>query len=164
MLFFPIDSVMTPIEGKVWRTYVEAESGKYDDWSPVFFEKSYDEAIRTAGGVKIFEGKVSREELDRIKEKATYFGDEGSIDYWNDPVRVYVIHRADGGDIYIQLSGNTAGGSIQILQKTPFKQTITILKADQIQKDLAEKGKAILHINFDTDKATLKPEGKQAVD
>lgn len=163
-LFFPIDSIMTPLEGQVWKTFLTPKSDHYDDWSEPFFEKSYDEAIKAAGGVKIFDGKVSRKELDRIKDQATYFGEEGSIDYWNEPVRVYVIHRADGGDVYIQLSGNTAGGQIQILQKAPFKQTITILHADQIKKDLDEKGKAVLHINFDVDKATLLPEGKQAVE
>lgn len=42
-------------------------------------------------------------------------------------------------------------------------QTITLLKSDQIQKELNEKGKAILHINFDIDKATLKSDGEQAV-
>lgn len=163
-LFFPIDSVMTPLDGKVWKSDLTPKSGNIDDWSLPFFEKSYDEAIKSAGGVKIFDGKVSRQELDRIEDQATYFGEEGSIDYWNEPVRVYVIHRADGGDIYIQVSGNTVGGQLQILQEEPFKQTITILKADQIQKDLAEKGKAVLHINFDVDKATLRPEGVQAVD
>lgn len=163
-LFFPIDNVMVPEEGMVWKTYVTPQSGKGDDWSEPFFEKSYDDAIKAAGGVKIFDGKVSKQELDRIKDQASYFGEEGSIDYWNDPVKVYVIHRPDSGDVYIQLSGNTAGGEIQILETKPFKQTITILKADQIQHDLEQKGKVVLHIQFDTDQATLRPDGRQAVE
>lgn len=162
-LFFPIDGIMTPIEGRVWKSRLTPESKKYSDWSLPYFEKSYDEAITAVGGVKIFDGKVSQEELDRIKDQATYFGEDGSIDYWNVPVKVYVIRRADGGDIYIQLSGNTAGGSLQILQKEAFKQTITLLKSNEIKKQLDEKGKAVLHINFDTDKASLKPEGTEAV-
>jgi len=163
MLFFPINSKMTRLEGKVWKSYIVATSSTSDSWSLPYFQKSYDEAITAAGGVKIFDGKVSNEELVRIKEEARYFGEEGSIDYWNEPVRVYVIHRKNGDDVYIQVSGSTAAGVIQILQKEPFKQTITMLKADQIQKDLSDKGKAVLHINFDTDKATLKTDGKEAV-
>lgn len=162
MLFFPIDGKMTKIEGKVWKSDIES-SGGYDSWSLPFFQKSYDEAILAAGGVKIFDEKVSNEEIERIKNEAKYFGEAGSIDYWNEPVRTYVIRRAGGDDVYIQLSGNTAGGKVQILQKEPFKQTITMIKADQIQKDLTEKGKSVLHINFDTDKATLKTDGIQAV-
>lgn len=162
-LFFPINGVMQPIEGKVWKANLVTESGDSESWSLPYFEKSYDEAIKAVGGMKIYEGKVSREELDRIKDKATYFGEDGSLDYWNDPAKVYLIRRADGGEVYIQFSGNSAGAKIQILQKEAFKQTITMLKAEEIEKDLTEKGKAVLYINFDTDKATLKPDGKDAV-
>ncbi|OCA78797.1 flagellar motor protein MotB [Chryseobacterium contaminans] len=164
MLFFPLKGVMTPIEGKVWKTYVVNEKSNTEDWSLPYFLKSYDDAITKVGGVKIFDGKVSQQELDRIKEDAKYFGEEGSIDYWNEPVKVYAIRRPNGDDIYIQLYGNTATGAIQILQKAPFEQTISILKSDEIKKELDTKGKAVLHINFDTDKATLKPDGKTAVD
>lgn len=164
MLFFPLNGVMTPIEGKVWKTYVVNEKSNTEEWSLPYFLKSYDDAITKVGGVKIFDGKVSQQELDRIKEEAKYFGEEGSIDYWNEPVKVYVIRRTNGDDIYIQLYGNTSTGAIQILQKAPFKQTISIIKSDDIKKELDAKGKAVLHINFDTDKASLQPDGKTAVD
>ena len=158
-LFFPINGVMQPLEGKVWKASFVGNTDDSDSWSYPYFEKSYDEAIKKVGGVKIFDGKVSSDELDRIKDDAIYFGEEGSLDYWNEPTKVYLIRKADGGDIYIQFSGNTATAQIQILQKEPFKQSITMIKSDQIQKDLVEKGKSILHLNFDTDKATLKSDG-----
>ncbi|GAE64233.1 Outer membrane protein OmpA [Chryseobacterium indologenes] len=164
MLFFPLKDVMTPIEGKVWKTYIVNEKSNTEEWSLPYFLKSYDDAITKVGGVKIFDGKVSQQELDRIQPEAKYFGEEGSIDYWNEPVKVYVIRRPNGDDIYIQLYGNTSTGAIQILQKAPFKQTISILKSDDIKKELDTKGKAVLHINFDTDKASLQPDGKKAVD
>ncbi|MDM1296314.1 OmpA family protein [Sphingobacterium sp. N143] len=162
-IYFPIDGKMTAIEGKVWKTNVTVTSGNYDDWSLPFFEKSYDEAIKAVGGVKIFDGEISQEEYDRYHKEATYLGEEGSIGYTGQKIKVYAIHRADGADIYIQLTGNTAGGYLNILQKEAFKQTITMLKSDQIQKELDEKGKAVLYINFDVDKASLKPDGKDAV-
>lgn len=162
-LFFPIDGTMTPLEGRVWKTFVVTAPGHTDEWSLPYFEKSYDEAIKAVGGVKIFDGEIAKEEYDRYSKQASYLGEDGSIGYAGENTKVYVIHRADGGDVYIQLAGNTASGKINILQKEPFKQTITMLKADQIQKELAEKGKAILYINFDVDKATLKPDGEDAV-
>lgn len=163
MLFFPVNGVMTPLEGKVWKSNIVETKDSEEGWSAVYFLKSYDDAITAAGGVKIFDGKISKEELDRIEEQATYFGEEGSMDYWNDPVKTYVIRRSNGDDVYIQLAANNAMGRLQILQKAPLKQTIVLLKSEQIQKDLNDKGKAILHINFDTDKATLKADGKEAV-
>jgi outer membrane protein OmpA-like peptidoglycan-associated protein len=163
MLFFPMNGVMTQMEGKVWKSNIVKAKDSEEDWSSPYFLKSYDDVITSVGGVKIFDGIVSREELDRIKEQATYFGEEGSIDYWNAPVKTYLIRRAGGDDIYIQISGNSSSGKLQILQKASLKQTITFLKSDQIQKDLNDKGKAVLHINFDTDKATLKADGREAV-
>ncbi len=162
-LYFPINGAMTPFEGRVWKSYVTTKSGNYDDWSLIFFEKSYDEAIKAVGGVKVFDGEISTDEYERYHKLATYLGEEGSIGYADENIKVYAIHRADGGDVFIQLSGNNSSGAINILQKEPFQQTITMLKSDQIQKDLIEKGKAVLYINFDTDKATLKPDGKEAI-
>lgn len=163
-LFFPIDGKMVPLQGKVYKTYLTPASNRLDDWSLIYVLKSYDDAIKSVGGVKISDSKVSKEELDRIKDEATYFGEDGSIDYYNEPVKVYAIHRENGDNIYIQIAGNTAGGSIQILQEAPFKQTISLLKADELKKEIEQKGKAIVYINFDTDKASLQASGKEAVD
>ncbi len=162
-LYFAIDGVMTPLEGKVWKTGVWTKSNQSNDWSVAFFEKSYDEAIKAIGGVKIFDGTITNEEYEKYHPQATYLGEDGSIGYAGENIKTYVIRRADGGDVYIQLSATSGVGKINILQKEGFKQTISMLKADQIQKDLNDKGKAVLHINFDTDKATLKADGKEAV-
>lgn len=162
-IYFPIKGIFIPIEGKSWKSYIVKAQNSQNDWSLPYFLKSYDAAVIAVGGVKIYDGKVSKEELNRIKDKAKYFGEEGSIDYWNEPVRTYLIRRRSGDDVYIQIFGNTASGAIQILQKEDFKQTIKQIKSDQIQKDLNEKGKSILYINFETDKATLKADGKEVV-
>ena len=162
-LFFALNGVMTPLEGKVWKSYIVTEPGSSEEWSLPYFEKSYDDAITKVGGVKVFDGEITSAEYERYHNQASYLGEDGSIGYDGENIKVYVIRRADGGDIYIQLSGNTASGKLNILQKEAFKQTITLLKSDQIRSQLAEKGKAVLYINFDVDKATLKPEGQDAV-
>lgn len=113
-LFFPTREGMVPIEGKVYKAFLTSVAGK--EWSLPFFEKSYKDLIMAAGGVLLFQGKVTQQELDRIKDEATYFGEEGSIDYTNTLVRVYAIRRKAGDHVFVQLSGYSAGGSIQILQ------------------------------------------------
>lgn len=116
-LFFPINGKMQRLEGNVWRAFIANEGSVGNGWSYDYFERKLTSEITQLGGVKIFEGKVARAELDRIKEDASYFGDEGSIDYWNNKVLVYAIRRQDGHHIYCQFSGNTAGGQLQILQQ-----------------------------------------------
>lgn len=113
-LFFPTREGMIPVEGKVYKAFVTSVTGK--EWSLPYFEKSYKDLITAAGGVLIFQGKVTQKELDRIADQATYFGEEGSIDYTNTLVRVYAIRRKEGDHLFVQFSGYSAGGSIQILQ------------------------------------------------
>lgn len=164
-LFFPLteEGPLVKVEGKSFKSYITQAKNSSSDWSLPYFLKSYDDAIKSIGGVLVFDGKLTKEQLDYLKDNASYLGEEGAIDYWNEPVRVYVIRRAGGDDIYIQLYGNTASGAIQIVQKAPFKQTISILKSDEIKKSLAEKGKAVVHINFDVDKASLQQDGVEAI-
>ncbi|MCF0051507.1 hypothetical protein LXM25_15675 [Dyadobacter sp. LJ53] len=113
-LFFPTREGMVPVEGKVYKAFLTSVTGK--EWSLPYFEKSYKDLITAAGGMLIFQGRVPQKELDRIKDEATYFGEEGSIDYTNNLVKVYAIRRKEGDHIFVQISGYSAGGSIQILQ------------------------------------------------
>lgn len=164
VIYFPIDGKMTPLEGRVYKANVSLEDRKRDNWSLPFFLKSYDEAILASGGQKIFDGEISREEYDRYSKEAGYLGEDGSIGYANEPIKVYVIRRADGKNVYIQLTGNTASGKLNILQEEGFKQTITKITADDIVQDLNEKGKSILYINFDVDRSNITTDGKEVVD
>jgi len=113
-LFFPTKEGMIPLEGKVYKAFLTSVTGK--EWSLPYFEKSYKDLITATGGVLLFQGRVPQKELDRIKDEATYFGEEGSIDYTNNVVKVYAIRRKEGDHIFVQISGYSAGGSIQILQ------------------------------------------------
>src|SRR5690606_9923894 len=45
-----------------------------------------------------------------------------------------------------------------------FKQTIKAPTAVEMKKDIDDNGKAILNINFDTDKSVLLPDGQKVVD
>ena len=121
-LFFPINGKMQAIEGKIWKANIVTSSGSSSEWSLVAFEKHFEDKLTQLGAVKIFDAKVPTSELDRIKDQATYFGEEGSIDYWNEPVKVYVIRREKQDDVYVQLSGNSASGKIQILQRLAVEQ------------------------------------------
>jgi hypothetical protein len=105
---------MIPVEGKVYKAFLTGVTGK--EWSLPYFKKSYKDLITAAGGVLLFQGKVPQNELDRIKDEATYFGEEGSIDCTNNIVKVYAIRRKEGDHVFVQFSGYNAGGAIQILQ------------------------------------------------
>ena len=105
------------------------------------FRKSFDEAITSVGGVKIFDGEITNEEYEKYNKQAMNLGEDGGIGYAGENIKVYVIRRKDQGNIYIQLTGNTAYGKINILQEEGFKQTITLIKSDEIKSSLMKKEK-----------------------
>lgn len=151
------------VEGKTFRAHVHPDRSSETKVSGRFLTKSFEDAIIQAGGVKVFEGKLEGERKETYKNLCTYAGSNGSIDIWNNPIATYVIRRNDG-NVYIALDkGGSSTTSIQIVQEKPFEQTITKITSDKIKQDLTEQGKSVLHINFDTDKATLKPDGKEVV-
>lgn len=151
------------VEGETFRAYVHPDKKSDKEIGFRYLLKSYEDAIEQAGGVKVFEGMLKGDRLEKYKELASYAGSNGSIDVYNNEIITYVIRHQDG-DVYIAIDKTGyRTTSIQIVREKPFKQTIKTIQAEAIKKQLADQGKAILHINFDTDKATLKPDGSDVV-
>lgn len=159
--FFPVNGVMTSFEGKLYKTNVTAKPG--EEFSQRYFEKSIEDYLNSIGAVKVFDGEITKEEFDRYNIKDTNKGNEGDIGYTDEQIKFYVIRSKSKGNIYVQFSSNNAAGKLNILQEEVFQQTIKKVTADEIAKDLTEKGKSILYINFDVDKATISTDGKEVV-
>lgn len=159
--FFPVNGVMTPFEGKLYKTNVTSKPG--EEFSQRYFEKSMEDYLTSIRAVKVFDGEISKEEYDRYHKQDPNKGDEGDIGYTEEQIKFYVIRTKDKGNIYIQFSSNNASAKLNILQEEALKQTMTKVTADEIAKDLTEKGKSILYINFDVDKATILEDGKSIV-
>ena len=79
------------------------------------------------------------------------------------PFSVYAFKNNDKKYI-LNIQSNSAEGNVFIMELKDFEQTIKKYSAEQMKSDLDKTGKAILNINFDTDKATLKPDGQKIVD
>lgn len=159
--FFPINGVMTPFEGKLYKTNVTAKPG--EEFSQRYFEKSLEDYMAAIGAVQVFNGEITQEEYDRYNKKDGNKGNEGDMGYAGEQIKCYVIRSKDKGNIYVQFSSNNASGKLNILQEEVLQQTIKKITADAIAKDLMEKGKSILYISFDIDKATVSTDGKGVV-
>lgn len=159
--FFPINGIMTPFEGRLYKINVTNERG--EEYSKRFFEKSIEDYLLSVGAVKVFDGEITKEEYERYHKQDPNKGDDGDIGYTRENIKVYVVRTKDIGNIYVQFSSNNASGKLNILQEEAFKQTITKVSGDEIAKDLIEKGKSILYINFDVDKSNITAEGKEVV-
>lgn len=152
------------VEGKTFRAYIHRDRKSETEISGRYLFHSYEDAILAAGGVKVFEGRLKGDRLERYKELCTYGGSNGSIDVYNEEIVTYVIRRDDGNVYIAMLKQDFPSSAIQIVQEKAFEQTITKVTSDKIVKDLNETGKSILYINFDVDKSDIKPDGKEVVD
>ena len=75
--------------------------------------------------------------------------------------RAFINIRKDGKEVWAEINAGDSYYYITIIEKADVKQEIT---ANDILRDLNASGKAILYINFDSGKSTIKEESKPIVD
>lgn len=159
--FFPIDGIMTPLEGNLYKTSISPKRG--EDFSQHYFEKSMAKYLDSIGAVKVFDGEISKDEYDRYHKQDPNKGGEGDMGYAGQNIKFWVLRAKNQGNIYIQYHAYNAGASLNILQEADFTQTISKVTAEEIAKELSENGKAILYINFEVDQSKISDEGMEIV-
>lgn len=150
-------------DGKVTKiTYAMAEQGK--NFNQYLFDKSVDPYILSLGAKLIYKGQIPNAKLKELNKTDDLTVHKFVIgDVWNnDPVRIYALKQKDKR-MMIQVFSNSATGKLGFVELKEFKQTIQKYSAEGMKKDIDATGKAIVNINFDTDKSTLKADGQEVV-
>ena len=124
--------------------------------------RNYENLIAQMGGVKVNDVKPSELSPDSVGDiiantKKTRFTD-GTMTY-----DAYLVRKPDQL-VWIVLMTNDSNVNTLVVAEQPFKQTISFVTADAMQSQLASAGHVALYINFDTDKASIRPDGRPAVD
>jgi len=141
------------------------DSGRH--YSEIEFLRNYENAIASLGGQKIssvqFTPEVvaaagGREQIEKYwaaasppsldAEHYTYLLRTADKEYW--------IHVSTGGIV-------PPMGFVTVLEKQAMKSSLGFLDAAAMKKELDAKGRVALYINFDTDKATLRPDAQPIV-
>ena len=136
-------------------------------YSEIEFLRNYENAIASLGGQKIsgvqFTPEVvaaagGREQIEKYwaaasppaldAEHYTYLLRTADKEYW--------IHVSTGGIV-------PPMGFVTVLEKQGMKSSLGFLDAAAMKKELDAKGRVALYINFDTDKATLRPDAQPIV-
>jgi len=152
-------------EGKLGILNFEGDQGK--DFNKKLFYKSVFDYFDKIGAKKIYQGEFPENESERAKlEKNLWNGKHrttGLMRESDSPFTVYAF-KNNGKKYIANIQSNTAQGNIFIMELKEFEQTIEKYSAAQMKNDIDKTGKAVLHINFDTDKAVLKPDGEKVVE
>jgi OmpA-OmpF porin, OOP family len=164
--YFAVNGKLMPVEGKSFKVRIEKDRSDGKRFNSLIVEKSFEEAILALGGVKVNNVPVPNKEIERVGDKELIQKHYGySIDYnMLDEIKTYVIKTKEK-QIWIQMSlMNDASGSLTILEVGSLKTLkVATVSAEAMKAEIDATGKAILNINFDTDKATLKTDGQEVV-
>ena len=156
---FAINGKIVPLEGRLFKAPLQRIDNA--EMSTVFIAKSFVDFMESLGAQKLNDSKIDY----KVYENAHYDSEKSDVNI-GQITHTYGLKTQDGQPVIFQLGLNSP--RYNIMQLKDFKQTMLLLppeaEADNLQKTIAADGKAVLHINFDTDKATLQADGSLIVD
>lgn len=115
----------------------------------------HDDAFYAANGMGERSDAVDKQRYDTDKQTRYQSG--------NDSYDVYFFPTAAGRSWVVLMIDDSAIRILAIEEKTAAS-SVKLVAAAAIKSELDAKGHIALYINFDTDKATIRPDGKPAVD
>jgi OmpA-OmpF porin, OOP family len=163
--YFYFNEAYLAKEGKTFKAVIRVAEKKEHEFSKLEIQKNFDEVLKSIGAVKLNNGQpIASAAKKKNKEEDPNAYTDGylfSSNNW-DNVHSYVLRKADS-EVWFQLNLGSSTANLTVLETKPFVATMKLKEASAISQEIAEKGKAVLYINFDVNKATLKEDGHAAV-
>ncbi len=154
------------IEGKIVRDQFQLTNPDQRQYTSIEFQRNYENAIRDLGGVRISQTQYTAEVVEAFGGReavdkhyyGTCAGDYGCENH------SYLI-RQGGKEYWIQVSTGAIPlhGYVTVLEREGMKQSLGFLDASAMKKAIDADGRVALYINFDVDKATLRPDAQPVV-
>ena len=154
------------LEGKVYRDLFALSNPDQREYSALEFHRNYADAVAALGGVEAsrtqYTDAVNAAFGGREAVDAHYHGTCAGIDCEN---HTYLI-RKDGVQYWIQVSTGAIPlhGEVVVLERKAMESKLGYLDAHALKKSLDAEGHVALYVNFDTDRATLRPDALPALD
>jgi len=136
-------------------------------YSMIEFQRNYENAIASLGGRKISTTQFTpeilsaaggREQVEKFFVGAPPVPEAEHYTYLiRTPEKEYWIHVSAGGTIPLI-------GFVTVLEKQAMQSSLAFLDAAAMKKALDENGRVALYINFDLDKATLRPDAQPIIE
>ncbi len=154
------------LEGKIFRDRFQLTHPEQREYSDIEFQRNYSDAIASLGGVEVSQVQYLAEVLEafggREKVDRHYHGTCASDGCEN---HTYLI-RQGGKEWWIQVSTGAIPlhGEVVVLERQGMSSKLGFVDAAEMKKKLDAEGRIALYINFDLDKATLRPDAAPVID
>ena len=163
--FFLAGGKAVPVEGKIFHDRFNLAGGKRT-YTETEFLRNYENAALALGAKKINDTQYTYPVMDaaggRDALEKTNYAAAMVPDYHHD---TYLL-RQGGKEWWIDVSTGSfpLHGYVVVLEKEGMKQSLGFLDAAAMKQAIDKDGRVALHINFDTDKATLRPDAQPIVE
>ncbi|MBW8850436.1 MAG: OmpA family protein [Xanthomonadales bacterium] len=163
--FFIAGGKAVPVEGKIFHDRFKLDGGKRT-YSETEFLRNYENAALALGAKKINDVQYTYEVVDaaggRDALEKTNYAAAMVPDYRHD---IYLL-RQGGKEWWIDVSTGSfpLHGYVVVLEKEGMQQSLGFLDAAAMKQAIDKDGRVALHINFDTDKATLRPDAQPVIE
>ena len=153
-----------PVEGRIHRDRFNLGAGSRS-YTDVEFRRNYENAIAALGGRKIntsqytyelMEAAGGRDALEKTNHAAPLNPDS--------PHDSYLLRQA-GKEWWIDVSTGAfpLHGYVVVLEREGMQQSLALLDAAAMKQAIDRDGRVALHINFNTDKASLRPDAQPTI-
>ena len=147
-----------PVEGRLATIDAEGEGA-----SAVQIMRTYESLVTGLGGVKVFEGNPYD-----MKDLGLKFDNARHRSWVDDQWGVYVLRLPDR-EIWVEAYVGTYPTQkghyyLTVVERKALEIKAGLLPAEQMKRELDSKGHVALYINFDFNKANIKPESQPIVD
>jgi len=154
------------VEGKVFRDRFQLTNPEQREYSEIEFHRNYADAVLALGGAEISRVQYTHQVNEAFGGRAAvdkhYHGTCASDGCEN---HTYLI-RQGGKEYWLQVSTGAIPlhGEVALLERQAMSSKLAFLDAAAMKKKLDADGRVALYINFDTDKATLRPDAAPVID
>lgn len=154
-------AALREVEGKVFLSLIGPKDGK--TYASYELRKNIEAVLTQAGGRKIADGRIPGSVTETLPEDIRVGMYEGLGNVYGAPVQTWVIRRPDR-QIWVHFVPDSNGAAWTILETKPFVQTAALLPAERLKQDLDKTGKAVIQVNFATDRAEILPASAPQID
>lgn len=149
-----VGKALRTVEGQVETRSFADRDAKMSSWA---LRRNYEALVKGLGGVKVNTIAPDDPSLKGVDiDKLRFPG--GSMSY--DSYQIATPER----NVWLVLMFSDRDTRLLAVEEKAMRQTVALTTADDMRKALATDGKVTLYIAFDTDKATVRPDGKPAID
>ncbi len=158
--YFVAGDEFVPVEGRVYRDMFQLEAAR--PYSALEFQRNYEQAITALGGVKVAGPLSTSAFMSNLEGRPA----PGAECWQHECDSNFYLIRQGGKEYWIQVGTGAIPlhGYVTVAERQAMAQSFSFLTADALMAALDANGRVPVYIEFDVDRATLRPDARPAVD